>query len=147
MIESELDRGSSALALSAVIVAADTFRLAAARHFDLALVDTHAISYLAEHGPMSQTELARLLGLTSAGVTGLVDRLEQTGNARRALDPQDRRRHRIELTDHAWEILGECRESLARTFDRLDPASVEGVTCALTGLAAGLTEESRRFGS
>lgn len=147
MIDTELDRGSSALALSAVIVAADTFRLAAARHFGLALVDTHAISYLAEHGPMSQTELARLLGLTSAGVTGLVDRLEQTGDARRAVDPQDRRRHRVELTDHAWEILAECRAGLARTFDRLDPATVAAVTHALTEVAGGLVEESHRIGS
>jgi DNA-binding MarR family transcriptional regulator len=135
------------LALSALIVAADSYRLAAANHFRLGVVDTHAISYLDAHGPMAQTALAKLMGLTSAGATGVVDRLEQTGTARRGTDPHDRRRHRIELTDRARQILAESRVGLARVFDGLDPASLDALVEDLPALAAALDRETERLRS
>ena len=49
------------------------------------------------HGPMTPGRLAELTGLTSGGVTRLVDRLERDGFVRRVHDPTDRRRVIIEL--------------------------------------------------
>ncbi|HEY0238391.1 MAG TPA: MarR family transcriptional regulator [Friedmanniella sp.] len=147
MPEVEPDRQPAVLALSGLIVAADSYRLAAANHFGLGVVDTHAISYLDAHGPMAQTALAKLMGLTSAGATGVVDRLEQAGTARRGIDPQDRRRHRIELTDRAREMLAESRTGLARVFDGLDRATLDTLVEDLPALAAGLARESERLRS
>ena len=49
------------------------------------------------HGSMSASRLADLTGLTSGGVTRLIDRLERAGFVRRTPDPEDRRRVIIEL--------------------------------------------------
>ena len=135
------------LSLVGLIVAADSFRLAAAAYFHLSVVDTHAISCLDSHGPIPQSHLARLMGLTSAAITGVVDRLEQTGTVRRVTDPTDRRRNRLELTEHARDILSESRIGLARAFDPLDPATIDVLTQALPALAAEITHESDRLGS
>ncbi|MCK9795293.1 MarR family transcriptional regulator [Isoptericola sp. 4D.3] len=54
--------------------------------------DHKALGMLRRDGPMSATDLARRTGLTAGAVTGLVDRLERGGHARRERDPADRRR-------------------------------------------------------
>jgi DNA-binding MarR family transcriptional regulator len=41
---------------------------------------------------MTAGQLAKLSGLTSGAITGVVDRLERAGWARRERDPEDRRR-------------------------------------------------------
>lgn len=51
---------------------------------------------LAETGPITAGELAELTGLTTAAITGVIDRLERLGLVRRAKDPSDRRRVVVE---------------------------------------------------
>ena len=48
-------------------------------------------------GPITAGELARRVGLTSGAITGVLDRLEKSGLARRVADPRDRRRVIVEL--------------------------------------------------
>jgi DNA-binding MarR family transcriptional regulator len=43
-------------------------------------------------GPVTAGTLAELTGLTSGAITGVIDRLERTGLARRESDPNDRRK-------------------------------------------------------
>ena len=47
---------------------------------------------LVRNGPMTAGQLAKATGLTSGAITGIVDRLEKAGWARREADPHDRRR-------------------------------------------------------
>jgi len=47
---------------------------------------------LVRMGPMSAGKLAELAGLTTGAITGIVDRLEKAGWAKRIADPTDRRR-------------------------------------------------------
>jgi DNA-binding MarR family transcriptional regulator len=49
----------------------------------------------------TMSELGHRLGLSSAAVTALVDRLEDAGLARRVRDATDRRRVHVELTESA----------------------------------------------
>ncbi|WP_207632218.1 MarR family transcriptional regulator [Occultella kanbiaonis] len=58
----------------------------------LSAADHKALGILGREGPMSAGELAERTALTAGAVTGLVDRLERTGLARRERDPGDRRR-------------------------------------------------------
>ena len=51
-----------------------------------------------EGGSMTAGRIAELSGLTTAAVTGVVDRLERKGYARRVRDPGDRRRVIVEMT-------------------------------------------------
>jgi DNA-binding MarR family transcriptional regulator len=54
--------------------------------------DLEAMDLLRQSGPIPAGRLAELTGLTTAAVTGLLDRLERRGWARREPDPSDRRR-------------------------------------------------------
>jgi DNA-binding MarR family transcriptional regulator len=52
--------------------------------------------FLHSYGAMPAGRLAELTGLTTAAVTGIIDRLEKAGYVRRANDPRDRRRTIVE---------------------------------------------------
>lgn len=54
--------------------------------------DLKCAELLVRHGPMTAGQLAKATGLTTGAITGIVDRLENAGWARRAADPNDRRR-------------------------------------------------------
>jgi DNA-binding MarR family transcriptional regulator len=72
--------------------------------------DGRCLDLLGHLGQMSAGELARASGLTTGAITGVVDRLERAGYARRVADPADRRRVLIEPTqkahDASWELFG-----------------------------------------
>lgn len=54
--------------------------------------DLKCAEILIRMGPMSSGRLGELAGLTTGAITGIVDRLEQAGWAKRGPDPNDRRR-------------------------------------------------------
>jgi DNA-binding transcriptional ArsR family regulator len=54
--------------------------------------DLNCLNIVALGGPMTAGELARATGLTTASITGVLDRLEEGGFVRRERDPKDRRR-------------------------------------------------------
>jgi len=54
--------------------------------------DFKCAELLVRNGPMTAGQLAEASGLTTGAITGIVDRLEKAGWARREPDPHDRRR-------------------------------------------------------
>ena len=54
------------------------------------------LHFLHSYGAMPAGRLAELTGLTTAAVTGIIDRLEEAGYVRRVNDPNDRRRTIVE---------------------------------------------------
>lgn len=52
---------------------------------------------LLQRGPLTAGELARRTGLTTASMTGVIDRLERAGFVARTRDAKDRRRVVVEL--------------------------------------------------
>lgn len=62
----------------------------------LSATETKAIDVLDRQGPLTAGELAARTGLAPPSVTGLINRLERKGFARRIEDPKDRRRVRVE---------------------------------------------------
>jgi DNA-binding MarR family transcriptional regulator len=59
--------------------------------------DLNCLNIVALTGPMTAGELARQTGLTTASITGVLDRLEDSGFVRRERDPKDRRRVIVNL--------------------------------------------------
>ncbi len=78
--------------------------------------DGRCLDLLEHEGRMSAGDLARASGLTTGAVTGVIDRLERAGYARRVADPSDRRRVLVEPTDKAheigWELFGRLAEQV-----------------------------------
>ncbi|OGO33736.1 MAG: hypothetical protein A2W35_12275 [Chloroflexi bacterium RBG_16_57_11] len=54
--------------------------------------DLKCAELLVRNGPMTAGQLAQATGLTTGAITGIVDRLEKAGWARREADQHDRRR-------------------------------------------------------
>ncbi|MDT5340632.1 MAG: hypothetical protein QOD90_6137 [Mycobacterium sp.] len=94
--------------------------------------DLRCINIVENAGGLGAGELAVEAGLTTGAVTGVIDRLERAGYARRVPDPGDRRRVRIEVTPafytDAGEIWGPVRADWETTLsnrftaDQLDHA-------------------------
>jgi DNA-binding MarR family transcriptional regulator len=64
--------------------------------------DLHCLNIVENQAGVTAGALAAEAGLTTGAVTGVVDRLERAGYARRVPDPADRRRVKIEVTDHFY---------------------------------------------
>lgn len=65
---------------------------------DLNLSQASMIGYIAENGPMNQTQLAAALVLGRAATGSVVDQLEKRGLVQRVPDPDDRRVWLVEHT-------------------------------------------------
>ena len=57
------------------------------------------ILFLLRENAHTMTGLSRTLSIDNSAITGLVDRLENSGLARRTPDPNDRRTYLIRITD------------------------------------------------
>jgi DNA-binding MarR family transcriptional regulator len=86
-------------------------------------------------GPTTLTELSQRMGMTHSTLSGIVDRLEARRLVSRTPDEADRRRTRIEVTEHVAQYVRELEEGpsarLAAALARASPeqrrAILEGV--------------------
>lgn len=76
----------------------DVFDAVAARRLGVSDTDLRLLNIIENDRGISAGELAARSGLTPGAVTGVIDRLEAHGYARRVPDPSDRRRVRVEVT-------------------------------------------------
>jgi DNA-binding MarR family transcriptional regulator len=76
----------------------DAFDSLAAGRLGVSETDLRCLNIIENSGGLTAGELAVQAGLTAGAVTGLIDRLEKAGYARRVPDPADRRRVRLEVT-------------------------------------------------
>ncbi len=70
---------------------------AAADRVGINATDLQCLNILSFEGHMTAGELAKATGLTTASITGVVDRLEEAGFVTRERDPHDRRRVVVKL--------------------------------------------------
>jgi DNA-binding transcriptional ArsR family regulator len=70
---------------------------AAADRISINATDLNCLNILSFSGQLTAGELARATGLTTASITGVVDRLEEAGYVRRERDARDRRRVVVHL--------------------------------------------------
>jgi DNA-binding MarR family transcriptional regulator len=99
---------------------------AAAERIGINSTDLNCLNILSFSGQMTAGELARATGLTTASITGVIDRLEEAGFVSRERDPHDRRRVVVRLAlDKALRevasvfvpMLRDWREMAARYSD------------------------------
>jgi len=70
---------------------------AAADRIGINTTDLNCLNIVALTGAMTAGELAKATGLTTASITGVLDRLEEGGFVRRERDASDRRRVIVQL--------------------------------------------------
>jgi DNA-binding MarR family transcriptional regulator len=76
----------------------NAFDSLAAERLGVNRTDLHCLNIIENSGGLTAGELAAGAGLTTGAVTGVIDRLERAGYARRTPDPADRRRVKVEVT-------------------------------------------------
>src|ERR1700733_7842659 len=89
--------GEFLLALRRAGAAMQLLGAASAERIGINVTDLNCLNLLALTGQMTAGELARETGLTTASITGVLDRLEEAGFVRRERDPKDRRRGIVNL--------------------------------------------------
>lgn len=76
----------------------DAFDSLAAQRLGVSETDLRCLNIMENSRGLTAGDLASQAGITPGAVTGLIDRLERAGYARRVADPADRRRTRLEVT-------------------------------------------------
>jgi DNA-binding MarR family transcriptional regulator len=70
------------------------------------------LGYLAAQKHLTMSEIAAKMGHTTAAATGMVDRLEKLGYARRMHASDDRRKIEVEITPAGLSLVAEIREDM-----------------------------------
>jgi len=110
----------------------DAFDNLAAQRLGVNETDLHCLNIVENAGGITAGKLALLAGLTTGAVTGVIDRLEHRGFARRVSDPEDRRRVRVEVTRafyaRADKIWGPVRADWGRALAKFSDDELELIT-------------------
>ena len=116
---------------------------------DLNLSEASVLAYVAEHGALSQTQIAKSLGLGRAATGALIDVLEDRALVQRQTNPDDRRVWLVEITIAGKELLEEVyvrdqllRKQLRNGITRQERQQLAAVLVRLgNNLASVLAEE------
>ena len=102
-----------------LVVGITLHNYAVAAHLRLDRTAYWCLALLVRHGPMTPGQLTALTGLTSGGVTMVLDRLEQAELVTRRPGHADRRKVLVQPADRAADQLATAHEDL---FEMLDSA-------------------------
>ncbi|MBI2761983.1 MAG: MarR family transcriptional regulator [Chloroflexi bacterium] len=95
------------------------YTAAAAARLGLNRTDVDCLSILFLEGPITAGRLAEATGLTTGGVTGILDRLERAGFVRRESDPEDRRRVIVRVSPEQGRRLIDLFAPMQQAMDAL----------------------------
>jgi DNA-binding MarR family transcriptional regulator len=95
---------------------------------------------LRDHGAMTQAALGEALRLDPANLVGLLNELEEPALLDRRRDPEDRRRHIVELTSSGRTTLARAEEALAAVQDHVLAGLDHGERCTLHELLVRAAE-------
>jgi DNA-binding MarR family transcriptional regulator len=87
---------------------------AVASHLGVNSTDLECLDHVVQRGPLTAGELARLTGLTTGAITGVIDRLERAGYARRTRIASDRRKVGVEVAPNGIETIVPLYEPMRR---------------------------------
>ncbi|MCC4250035.1 MULTISPECIES: MarR family winged helix-turn-helix transcriptional regulator [Microbacterium] len=128
-------RPALSLALDAFVEARRSAEAAARAELRLNETEVRALRRIRDRPGIRPSELREHLGVTSAGVTTLVDRLVERDLLRRELDTEDRRANHIyleiDLEAVPWSELDRFARDVDRAVDAETAATTDGFADAL----------------
>jgi len=111
----------------------------------LRLTDMQCINALDLMGPSTPGELARFTGLTTGGVTVMLDRLEKGGYLKREPNPRDRRSVLVHVNPTKVKKMqtfyGEINHRMAALLDETPERELRSVVNLLSKMNASRAEE------
>lgn len=127
------------------------FHAAVAEQVGVGATDMKCYSLLRQTGPLTAGELAQQVSLTTGAITGVIDRLEKAGLARRMPDAQDRRRVVVELVhdpereraiNQLYAAMGQAITKLLLSYSAAERATIADF---LTEATAIMENETKRL--
>src|SRR5215831_12602635 len=112
------------------------FHHAVAERLGLGATDHKCLDLLRERGPLTNSELTAITGLTSGAMTGVVARLERAGFVRRKPDPNDGRKQILELAlkhSPVNETIAPLRRDVADLLGTFDTNQLAAIADFLAG--------------
>jgi len=104
------------------------------------------LDFLSQQGESRMTDMAHFMHVTTAAMTGIVDRLVGYGYVARGYNPEDRRIIKIKLTSHGnglvKEINGQRRSMVIKIFGSISEADRQDYLRILMQIKEILTRES-----
>ena len=119
----------------------DMFDEAVGRLFGNNRTDARCADIVQRFGRMTAGELASRAGLSTGAVTTVIDRLERAGIAQRVVDPRDRRKVYVELTEFTHTMVNTIFEPMGIAFAE----AMRGVSVAEMRTIAEYLEFSERM--
>jgi DNA-binding MarR family transcriptional regulator len=103
----------------------------------LTLAQLKSLFFISSEGNTNVRKLAAALSVTSANVTGIVDRLVKQGLVTRRENPEDRRMLLLQVTDKGRALITDLRErQISRLSEILDYMSPDEVSILAQGLSS-----------
>lgn len=137
-----------AMSVRGLLLGIERHRLLVAGRLGIGLYELVALGHLYADGPLSPGAIAGRLHVTSASVTGVIDRLERVGLVERSPHPTDRRRVLVTITpagtaavDPAFASFADAIEDAARDFD---DAGRERLRCFFDDATRGMRDRDDR---
>lgn len=127
------------------------FHEAVGRLLGLSSVERKCLDVLQRLGPVTAGAIGEHTGLTTGAVTGLVDRLEKAGYARRTRDPADRRKVVVELVPNERRdalmaaAFGPFGEDMAKVATNYDEAELRAIADWIRRTTDVLVANTRRI--
>lgn len=135
-------------ALRRLTTEVDALDARAAQYFDVHRTDLNCLDLIASRGPLTPSELAHAMSLTSGGMSLALDRLERAGLARRVRNPDDRRSVLVEATDltrrRGQEFFGPLAAVERQLLARHSQRELRAIHAFLDGLASAIAEHRPR---
>ena len=77
------------------------------------------LAYLAEEDCLSMSNIARMMGHSTAAATGMVDKLQTLGHLKRYTAAADRRKIMVRITERGRELVAQMRNNIAQELSLL----------------------------
>lgn len=145
MTQDEFNRLHRGLATAVI-----AFHEAAARRLGMTGAERKCAGMIAELGDCTPKQLAEATGLTTGAITGIIDRLERAGYARRDPNPKDRRSviirplNRERLEKETVPIFASLTEAMKRLDERYTSEERELILEHLRKTIAILREQTAK---
>jgi DNA-binding MarR family transcriptional regulator len=112
---------------------------------DLHTTDLDCLNIVQLREPITAGELARLTGLTTGAITGVIDRLERRGLVTRVSDQSDRRRILVRARPENLSRLTEIHRPLREAMDALCAGRAEAELRLLIDFTEGSVAAATEF--
>ncbi len=77
------------------------------------------LAYLAEEECLSMSNIAKMMGHSTAAATGMVDKLQELGHLKRYTAAADRRKIMVRITDQGRELVDQMRANIAEDLSKM----------------------------